>query len=284
MDVPLASPSPPVNMLRGHVTADATTLTVHCHDRIFKQVTFVDNDGRALFRCEGQSYGSSWSWRRKVYDGTGQYLFDLRHNNIDIKNGWVVETPMKQKVCSLDFTSFWTKGPAAITATVRTQAGENVVVKTHPKDRSALTTAIRVDGISFASITKLEDNDAVRMEGRDRSVWRINVAPGVDLSLVRLHHVLLEMLLTLFRLLLFSCAGLRCYMYGGGRTWFDSYLRQWKGILSVQRPDSNDHCFRAYLVFLFFFNRTHEKKKLQFEYTTQNSIERHTLCTCSHVG
>ncbi|KAF3014715.1 hypothetical protein E8E14_007345 [Neopestalotiopsis sp. 37M] len=179
-------------MLRGHVTADATTFTVHCHDRIFKQVTVVDNDGRALFRCEGQSYGSSWSWRRKVYDGTGQYLFDLRHNNIDIKNGWVVETPMKQKVCSLDFTSFWTKGPAAITATVRTQPGENVVVKTHPQDRSALTTAIRVDGISFASITKLEDNDAVHMEGRDRSVWRINVAPGVDLSLHDSLRVLLS--------------------------------------------------------------------------------------------
>ncbi|ETS75976.1 hypothetical protein PFICI_12920 [Pestalotiopsis fici W106-1] len=184
MDISLDSPSPPVNMLRGHVTAESTTFTIHCHDRIFKQVTAVDDSGRTVFRCEGQSYGSSWSWRRKVYDGTGQHLFDLRHNSIDIKNGWVVETPLKEKVCSLDFTSFWTKGPAAITAKVRTQAGEDVVVRTHPQDHSALTTTLGVDGISFASITKLEDNDVVHMEGRDRSVWKVKVAPGVDLSLV----------------------------------------------------------------------------------------------------
>jgi hypothetical protein len=185
MDVALQSPSPPVNMLGDYVSSQETTITIQCHDRIFKDVTALGDDGQTLFKVKGTSYGKSWSWRRKIYDGAGRYVCDLRHHNFDIKNnGWVVEDEQSNKFCTLEHTAFLKKGHAAVTAKVRTTAGEDVTVEMEPKDRGALSTIIQVDGTTIATISKIGDNQFFLANAADRSVWQVRVAAGVDLSLV----------------------------------------------------------------------------------------------------
>jgi hypothetical protein len=192
MDVTLKSPEPPVNLLSDHVSSRETTLMVHCHDSNFKKVTVMGEDGQALFHTEGTTFGTSWSWRRKVVDSSGRHLYDFRHNSLDIKMGWVVETPDGRRICSLVHKNFMKKGHAAISATVRTTAGDDVLVEMTPHDLAALTTTIDVDGCSIAAITKVEDNNAVYRGGKDRTVWKVKVAAGVDLSLVSCTYSLLS--------------------------------------------------------------------------------------------
>ncbi|ETS78832.1 hypothetical protein PFICI_08685 [Pestalotiopsis fici W106-1] len=184
MNISLQTPTPAVSMTDRYVSTSETTFTVHCHDSTFRKVTVFDSSEQVLFRVEGSAIGTSWSWRRKVLDSSGRALFDFRHHKFDNKNGWVVESPDGQKLCSLEHAAFLKKGHAAITAIVRTTAGEDVRVEMMPMDHSALTTTVGVDGCPFAAITKIEDNDVTLRGGKDRSVWSVQAASGVDLSLL----------------------------------------------------------------------------------------------------
>ncbi|KAF3059435.1 hypothetical protein GL218_04641 [Daldinia childiae] len=184
METLLQTPNPPVNILNSYVSQQQTTLNVYCHDRIFKKVTVTDSTGQPVFQVEGTSFGTSWSWRRKVLDSSNTHIFDFRHKSIDIKNGWIIENPNGDKLCSLVHKSQITNSHSAIDATVRTQAGEDVLVIMRPNDHAALTTTISVDSTSIATIRKVEDNDIAPLGTRDRSVWEVRVASGVDLSLI----------------------------------------------------------------------------------------------------
>ncbi|KAF2997735.1 hypothetical protein E8E14_003128 [Neopestalotiopsis sp. 37M] len=184
MNITLQTPTPAVLMTDKFVSTSEVTFTVHCHDSTFKKVTVFDSSEQELFRVEGSAFGTSWSWRRKVLDATGRNLYDFRHHKFDNKNGWVVESPDGQKLCSLEHAAFLKKGHAAITAIVRTTAGEDVQIEMTPMDHSALTTTIGVGGSLFAAITKVEDNNISFRAGKDRSVWSVRAAPGVDLSLL----------------------------------------------------------------------------------------------------
>ncbi|KAI2780194.1 tubby C-terminal-like domain-containing protein [Daldinia loculata] len=184
MEIPLETPNPPVNISNSYVSPQQTTLNVYCHDRIFKKVTVTDSTGQPVFRVQGTSFGTSWSWRRKVLDGSNTHIFDFRHKSVDIKNGWIIENPNGDKLCSLVHKSQITHSHSAIDATVRTQAGEEVLVIMRPNDHAALTTTISVDGTAIATIRKVEDNDIASLGTRDRSVWEVRVASGVDLSLI----------------------------------------------------------------------------------------------------
>ncbi|KAI0010571.1 hypothetical protein F4779DRAFT_304193 [Xylariaceae sp. FL0662B] len=185
MDIPLQAPNPPLTMLPGHTSQHETTLNVRCHDHAFKKVTVSDDAGKALFHVEGTTFGTSWSWRRKVLDSTNdRHLFDFRHESIDIKNGWVVDGPDSRRLCSLVHKSQITKEHSAIDATVRTEAGEQVLVAMRPIDREALTTTLSVGDTTFGSIQKVEANYIVFQGNRDKTVWKVRVAPGVDLSLI----------------------------------------------------------------------------------------------------
>ncbi|KAI0122040.1 tubby C-terminal-like domain-containing protein [Daldinia grandis] len=184
METPLQTPNPPVNIFNSYVSPEQATLNVYCHDRIFKSVTVTDSTGQPVFRVEGTKFGTSWSWRRKVLDSSNTHIFDFRHKSVDIKNGWVIENPNGDKLCSLVHKSQITHSHSAIDATVRTQAGEEVLVIMRPNDHAALTTTISVDGAAIATIRKVEDNDLASLGTRDRSVWEVRVASGVDLSLI----------------------------------------------------------------------------------------------------
>ncbi|RYP65183.1 hypothetical protein DL771_008418 [Monosporascus sp. 5C6A] len=137
-----------------------------------------------LFHVVGKTLGTSWTARRKVYDSSnGQHIFDFRHHNFDIKNGWVAETPTGRKLCSLEDKSQTTKH-FALDTTVYTESGEEVLVLMRSNDPWPLTVTISVGGTDIATIGKAEDNPTYGREKQDRSVWTARVASGVDLSLV----------------------------------------------------------------------------------------------------
>lgn len=186
MDHQVPNLRPPVQMVSGYVTQQEAELTVYCHDIFFKKVTAVDGAGKELFRVEGTTFGTSWSWRRRVWDGSGnRHVFDFRHESISIRNGWVVEEPEDhQRLCTLVNKSILTKEHSAINATVHTQAGEKVGVIMRHRDRAATSTTVSIGDDTIATISKLEDNDILFLGDRDRSIWKAHVAPGVDMSLV----------------------------------------------------------------------------------------------------
>ncbi|RYP50187.1 hypothetical protein DL768_004243 [Monosporascus sp. mg162] len=185
MEIPLQSPNPQVNMLTSYISKQEMTFIVYCHDSTFKHVTAADSKGQPLFHVEGTTFGTSWSWLRKVYDSSNDHLlFDFRHHSLDIKNGWVIESPTGRKLCSLVHKAQITTKHSAIDATVDTESGEQVMVFMRPNDHGSLTVTISVGGMAIATIRKTEDNDLAFRGKRNRSVWEVRVASGVDLSLV----------------------------------------------------------------------------------------------------
>ncbi|KAI0805518.1 hypothetical protein GGR55DRAFT_280457 [Xylaria sp. FL0064] len=187
MDIILQSPSPPVNMLGSHVSQEETTLTLHCHDSTFKKATVVDAAGNPVFRIGGTTWGTSWSWRRKVFNAIdNRHIFDFRHESLDFKNRWVVEDTTGRKLCSLVHKSQVTTNHSAIDATVRTVVGEDILVTMRPRDGAALTTTVSVgDGTIIAMISKVVDNTRKLFRGdQDNSVWVLRVAAATDLAMI----------------------------------------------------------------------------------------------------
>ncbi|KAH8785209.1 membrane bound O-acyl transferase family-domain-containing protein [Diaporthe sp. PMI_573] len=130
-------------MLEGYTSTRETSFTVECHDRVFNLVTTALDTppNEPLFRAESK-LGTSWSWRRKVYDqsssadeGEGgaaaqKHIFDFRHASIDPKNRWLVESvDDKRQLAELVHKKQVTSvGHSDIDATVRTTAGEDVLI------------------------------------------------------------------------------------------------------------------------------------------------------------
>ncbi|KAI0435720.1 hypothetical protein F4803DRAFT_557712 [Xylaria telfairii] len=187
MVIELQSPSPPVTMLGNHVSKGETTLTLHCHDSTFKKATALDAEGNPIFRVEGTKWGTSWSWRRKVFDAIdNRHLFDFRHESLDFKNRWVVEDTTGRKLGSLVHKSQLTTNHSAIDATVRTIAGEDVLVIMRPQDGEALTVTVSVgDSTIIATISKVADNRRILFRGdQDSTVWLLRVAAATDLAMI----------------------------------------------------------------------------------------------------
>ncbi|RYP06452.1 hypothetical protein DL765_009488 [Monosporascus sp. GIB2] len=123
-----------------------------------------------LFHVVGKTLGTSWTARRKVYDSSNdQHIFDFRHHNFDIKNGWVAETPTGRKLCSLEDKSQIATKHFALDTTVYTESGEEVLVLMRPNNAWALTVTISVGGTAIATISKVEDNPTCGRGKQDRS-------------------------------------------------------------------------------------------------------------------
>ncbi|KAI3399859.1 hypothetical protein diail_5370 [Diaporthe ilicicola] len=200
---PLTTPSPPVIMLPGHTTERETSITVECHHHAFNLVTAtLDGDpSEPLFRVEAK-LGTSWSWRRKVFaDSPGgsppeqrRHLFDFRHASVDPKNRWLVEAAgdkrqLAELVHQKQITSL---GHSDVDATVRTVAGEDVVVSMRRADDVGEDVTVSVDGAPFARIEKVSYQAPTGVVGSligekatgPSSVWKVKAADGVDLALV----------------------------------------------------------------------------------------------------
>ncbi|KAL1846339.1 hypothetical protein Daus18300_014280 [Diaporthe australafricana] len=200
---PLSTPSPPVIMLPGHTTERETSITVECHHHAFNLVTAtLDGDpSEPLFRVEAK-LGTSWSWRRRVYAESPEeqqqrrHLFDFRHASVDPKNRWLVEAAddkrqLAELVHQKQITSL---GHSDIDATVRTAAGEDVVVSMQRAagDEGGEDVTVSVDGAPFARIDKVAYTPPTGVVGYvvgekakgPSSVWKVTAAAGVDLALV----------------------------------------------------------------------------------------------------
>lgn len=147
--IPLQPASPPLTMLRGgtYVAEKETLLTVLCHDRLQSKINIYMED-KSVFHVEGARWGTSWSWRRKVFDDTtGAHLFDFRHESVSLRNGWIIQNDEKEKLCSLVHKRFFTKTHSGIVGTLRTQAGEDVTVHMQPNDGCKLR--IHIDSFNI---------------------------------------------------------------------------------------------------------------------------------------
>ncbi|KAI0907730.1 hypothetical protein F4823DRAFT_601847 [Ustulina deusta] len=142
-------------MLGDYLSQQETTLTLHCHDSTFQKVTALDTEQKPVFRVEGSTWGTSWSWRRKVFDATdNRHFFDFRHESFDFKNRWIVEDATGRKLCSLVHKNQLTSNHSAIDATVRTVAGEDILVCMRPQDGAALTTICLVESESLSLLRR----------------------------------------------------------------------------------------------------------------------------------
>ncbi|ROW00340.1 hypothetical protein VMCG_07333 [Cytospora schulzeri] len=179
---PLQSANPPVVMLNGYQVQHEMTLTLHCRDKGMKKATASGEKEKKLFHVEG----TSWSWRRKVFDSTTQkHLFNFRHKSISLKNPWVIEGHSGQKLCSITHNSQNTHEHSTVNATVRIQTGEDIVVAMRQMDHTATAAQVQVGDATVAIIYKIEDNNLSHLsKDRDRSVWKARIAPETDLSLV----------------------------------------------------------------------------------------------------
>lgn len=202
---PPTTPKPPVIMLEGFTSTSETSFIVECHDRTFNLVTTALDTppNESLFRVEAK-LGTSWSWRRKVYDqragesgATQKHIFDFRHHSIDPKNRWLIEAADdKRQLADLVHVKQVTSvGHSDIDATVRTTAGEDVVVSMRRTGSSSVEfedMCLSVDDTTFAYIRKIAYTPPVGLVGKivgestnsPSSVWKATVAEGVDMSLV----------------------------------------------------------------------------------------------------
>lgn len=193
-------------MLEGYTSTRETSFTVECHDRAFNLVTTALDTppNEPLFRAESK-LGTSWSWRRKVYDqsaaGDGaaqKHIFDFRHHSMDAKNRWLVEAAGddKRQLAELVHRKQVTSvGHSDIDATVRTTAGEDVVVSMRRSGSESVAfedMSLSVGETTFAHIQKVAYTPPVGLVGKvvgesikcPSSVWKATVAEGVDMSLV----------------------------------------------------------------------------------------------------
>lgn len=134
--IPLQPAKPSFIMMHNsnYVTEKETVLTVLCHDRLQSRVNIYMED-RSLFHVEGARWGTSWSWRRKVFDDmTGAHMFDFRHESVSLKNGWIVHNAENGRLCSLVHRKFFTKTHSGIVATMYPSAGQDVKVNMQPRD------------------------------------------------------------------------------------------------------------------------------------------------------
>jgi hypothetical protein len=155
---------------------------MQCHDRVFKRITVLNEAGEKLFTA-GSKGMASLSWRRTVKDASGSPLFDLRKIfGYAIKNKWAVESPSDREICSLRHISFRQRQALDVVVRNEDDKGNEVMVEVRPKDQSALTTLVNINGAPVAEIQMTEVNTS--LHGLDRSVWRARVAGGVDVALV----------------------------------------------------------------------------------------------------
>ncbi|KAI1456555.1 hypothetical protein F4805DRAFT_458557 [Annulohypoxylon moriforme] len=187
MDAPLRAPTTPATMVNGYQTEKETELKVDCHDHAFKHITISDAaTTQTIFHVKGRTWGTSWSWRRTLFDENENPIFDFRHENLDIKNKWVVEVPGQNKLGSLVHKKQISSQHSAINATVRTVTGAEVLVEMRPVDSNAVNTVISIDESTIATIERIATNEQplFAKSYMDRSNWKVRVAADVDLSLV----------------------------------------------------------------------------------------------------
>lgn len=192
MESPTDSLLTSIVLLPGFSRDKPADITVFCHDRTFKSVDVLDDaSGETLFKVNSKG-ATSFSWRRTIYDGQGRKLFELRHLGYTMKNDWAVENVEGKRICSLKHVSgMAARNRSNLNAVIHGQSAADDVgntIEIRPKDRGALSTVVRYQGVELANILNTEANDVMSLEkkGLDRTVWKAHINSGVDISFVSL--------------------------------------------------------------------------------------------------
>jgi hypothetical protein len=198
MDPILVPPAKPVAITDGFIQKEPRTVVMQCHDRYFKSIDVVDQSGEPIFTVESDfihevkhswnspknwfTFGGNVSWRRTVKDAaTGSHLFDFRKVN----RHWELHSPNGLEVCIMRRASFRDFFALDLTVKNELDKGNEEVIEVRAKDKSGLTVLVTIGQQTAATIHLAETNITTRFNEKDRTVWRAEVAEGVDLGLVR---------------------------------------------------------------------------------------------------
>lgn len=185
MKTSLETRSFPVAIANGFVEKEETSIRMQCHDGVFQRVTVLDEAGEKLFAIESKGI-ASWSWRRTIKDASGNTLLHLRKIFVyGIRNKWIVESPSGREICSLRHVSFRQRQALDVVLQNEYDKGNEVKVEVRPKDKGALTTLVDIKGAPIAEIQLTGFNYG--LNSLDKSIWKAQVASGVDLALVSTH-------------------------------------------------------------------------------------------------
>ncbi|THW08681.1 hypothetical protein D6D23_07992 [Aureobasidium pullulans] len=170
-----------------HIAKTHRTLGLRCHDRYFRDAMVCDETGTKLYAFTAKDLGSSWSLRRSLVDAnSGAHLLDLRHTNWSV-NKWIIENTAAKEVCKIkDVTSFRTGGFTAVDVQFIDDDGGIANLEMRSFDKAGSRTSFGVQGVVVAEMTLTDNNDAafLHKRGLDRTAWKLEVAEGVDVSLV----------------------------------------------------------------------------------------------------
>lgn len=186
-DVTLEQPPVPISCGSDHISGPNCTITLRCHDRLFRDAEFCHENGDKLFSINGGNWLSSWSVRRTFKDTNEKHILDVRHYKSSMRQ-WVIEDPQGKQLC---LVKEGTKLQGATTTmqaqiTAEDVVGGHVALDIHSTDHAGTTTIFRVEGKAIAEMRLVENNDVsfLSQRGLDRTAWKIRVAENVDLALI----------------------------------------------------------------------------------------------------
>ncbi|KAF2124615.1 hypothetical protein P153DRAFT_349675 [Dothidotthia symphoricarpi CBS 119687] len=179
------------------IANEEISIFVKCHDRLFVNVTVVDEKDRELFVGGGPGLMKSWSWRRQVKDTSGVPIFDLRHHGSAMKNLWTVESPDGHLIANLKHISAGRRSDLDMVVANEKGKEDDVMLQIRQKDQSAITTQVFFENACIAELQLQESNDISDLRQVDRSSWKVRIAGGIDPAIVlvialcraEMHHV-----------------------------------------------------------------------------------------------
>ena len=180
----LESPPVPVSFGSGYIVKGESTLEIQCHDRFFRDAVVIDENGDKIFALEAKDPFTSWSVRRTLRDAMGRPVLDLRHYKSKMKQ-WVVEDPQGRELCTIKDGVLTSRKFTAAHALVPTDSGQ-VNVSMRSFDHAGTKTVFEVEGAPIAEMLLTENNDTsfLHKHGLDRTLWKLRVAPGIDMALI----------------------------------------------------------------------------------------------------
>ncbi|KAF2716927.1 hypothetical protein K431DRAFT_168672 [Polychaeton citri CBS 116435] len=184
MSLLLKTPTVPVFVDRGYLTQAESTLEIRCSDRFLRDATVCGEREGELYRLEGNGLLTSWSMRRSLKSASGEHLLDLRHYKSKLKQ-WIVEDPQGRELCIIKDSISTEKQNTAAEAQILSSEGL-FSISMQSSDHTGITTVFQVEGIPFAEMSLVENNDIsfLHRRGLDRTAWKLRLAAGVDVALV----------------------------------------------------------------------------------------------------
>lgn len=181
----------PVALCPKYVTKSPTMLILQQHDTTWSKRDFTcfRADSNLLFNIVGRPDSSSR--RRELIDAdTGAPLFELRRRDLSFEEIWSIDFSTNEAPTWTGHFSAavkW-KGLSSFHVKLNNQAAEGVrvVLEVRARPGQHVTFDVNYDGAKIMEVRKIPSCEAPEDSARFRSrpAWEIDVAAGVDLTLV----------------------------------------------------------------------------------------------------